>query len=47
MRKNHKIMALILAGTFGTQVLMFTCDAEAVRICSGLEGVSVVPMKSA
>ena len=29
------------------QVLMFTCDAETVRICSGLEGVSVVPMTSA
>ena len=29
------------------QVLMFTCDAETARICSGLDGVTLVPMTSA
>ena len=29
------------------QVLMFTCDAETARICSGLDGVTLVPMISA
>lgn len=43
-RKEGACRALAELGS-EMQVLLFTCDAETVRICSGIPGVGMVPMR--